>query len=205
MTQAPAEYFSPPFKNAHTALVFAFNFSGQHYDRPLMSRMADRFAGSGKGLVGLDGAAQAGMVRAEVKALGRLNEAIITARFAPRAIPCNCGAPCCSGKRQNTEWTNAVAWLSDHMRKTALAGCVSNAVLRREYVARYFTKKEARASLDDVAARHGIHRNTVAAHAAKVVAFLAGTRHGKDFTPGLEEVAMDAISERLMYSRMTLR
>ena len=83
---APTEA-EPLFINAHSALVFAFNFSGQCYDRPMMNRMAAPSVGTGKGLVGLDGAAQAGMIRGEVKSLGKLAEAILIARFAPHSMP----------------------------------------------------------------------------------------------------------------------
>ena len=31
----------PLFDSAHAALVYAFNYSGQAYDRPLMNRLAD--------------------------------------------------------------------------------------------------------------------------------------------------------------------
>ena len=76
------------FNSAHGALVFAFNFSGQAYDRPMMNRLATPSVGTGKGLVGLDGAGQSGFIRAEVKAMGKLSEAIIIARIAPRSTPC---------------------------------------------------------------------------------------------------------------------
>ena len=88
------------FRSTQDALLFAFRHAGQAYDRPLMLRMADASRGSGAGLAGLDGAAQAGMIRAEVAALGRLHEAVLVARFADRAIPCQCKAACCSGERR---------------------------------------------------------------------------------------------------------
>lgn len=88
------------FDNAHGALVFAFNFSGQCYDRPAMNRLATPAAGTGKGLVGLDGAAQAGFILAEVKGMGKLAEAILTARLAPRSMPCHCRSSCCASHRQ---------------------------------------------------------------------------------------------------------
>lgn len=59
------------FTRAHAALVFALNFASDCYDRPVMNRLADGPRAAGKGLAGLDGAAQAGMVRAEAEASGR--------------------------------------------------------------------------------------------------------------------------------------
>lgn len=196
---ATAEVFAPLFESAHGALVFAFNFSGQCYDRPMMNRLASPAVGSGKGLVGLDGAAQAGMIRAEVQTLGKLAEAIIIARIAPRSVPCHCRSACCAGHKPNKEWTDAISILADYVRTTALAGCTSNGMLRREYVVRHFTRKDDRISLEALAEKHDIARNTVSAHAAKVALLLGGAQPKKDKpgVPGLESAAMDAIEDRL--------
>ena len=196
---ATAELLEPLFESAHGALVFAFNFSGQCYDRPMMNRLASPAIGSGKGLVGLDGAAQAGMIRAEVQAMGKLAEAILIARIAPRSMPCSCRSSCCSGHKPNKEWTDAISVLADYVRTTALAGCTANGMMRREYVVRYFTRKDDRISLEALAEKHDIHRDTVSAHAAKVALLLGGAhpKKGKPGVPGLESAAMDAIEDRL--------
>lgn len=187
------------FTSAHGALVFAFNFSGQSYDRPAMNRLATPALGTGKGLVGLDGAAQAGFIRAEVKAMGKLAEAIIIARIAPRSTPCQCRSACCSGQKPNKEWTDAIATLSDHVRTTALAGCIANGLMRREYVVRCFSKKDDRISLETLAEKHDIARQTVSAHAGKVMAYFAGIQAKKDkpSVPGMEHIAFEAIEDRL--------
>lgn len=196
---ATAELLEPLFESAHGALVFAFNFSGQCYDRPMMNRLASPAIGSGKGLVGLDGAAQAGMIRAEVQAMGKLAEAILIARIAPRSMPCHCRQACCSGKKPNKEWTDAISFLADHVRTTALAGCTANGMLRREYVVRYFSRKDERVSLEVLAERHDVARNTVSAHASKVALLFGGTQAKKDkaAVPGFEAAAMNAIEDQL--------
>lgn len=187
------------FKSAHAALVFAFNFSGQAYDRPLLNRLAAPSVGTGKGLAGLDGAGQAGMIRAEVKRLREhtkdpLLESIIIARVAPNSVPCSCKSACCSGHRPNLEWTHAISVIADDIRRTALAGCTSNGLLRREYVVRYFTRKEARVSLDSIADRHECHRQTVSAHYGKVQTYMAGKRSGDK---GWESIAFEMMEDRL--------
>ena len=189
----------PLFVSAHSALVFAFNFSGQNYDRPMMNRLASPAVGTGKGLVGLDGAAQAGFVRAEVQGLGPLAEAILIARIAPRHMPCHCRSSCCGGKKANREWSNAIGYLADYVRTTALAGCTANGIMRREYVVRYFSRKEERTSLEDLSERHDVDRHTASAHASKVVVLFGGhqARKGAQPAPGLEAVAMEAIEHRL--------
>lgn len=201
---ATAEVLEPLFESAHGALVFAFNFSGQCYDRPMMNRLASPAFGSGKGLAGLDGAAQAGMIRAEVQAMGQLAEAILIARIAPRSVPCHCRSSCCSGKRPNWEWTNAIAFLADHVRQTAMHGCCSNGLMRRDYVERYFTRKGDRVSLEALAEKHDINRDTASGHFARVALLFGGAapKKGKPAEVGLEHVAMDAADQRLRSAGM---
>lgn len=189
---ATAEVLEPLFESAHGALVFAFNFSGQCYDRPMMNRLASPAFGSGKGLAGLDGAAQAGMIRAEVQAMGQLAEAILIARIAPRSVPCHCRSSCCSGHRPNKDWTDAISYLAEYVRTTALAGCTSNGLLRREYVLRYFTRKDDRISLEALAEKHDLNRQTVSAHASKVAKTIKE----------LESIAQSAAEDRLMAAGM---
>lgn len=187
------------FTSAHAALVFAFNFSGQCYDRPMMNRLAAPAIGSGKGLVGLDGAAQAGFIRAEVLSLGSLAEAILIARIAPRSMPCHCRQACCSGRKPNREWVMAVGHLAEQSRRSALSGCSANGIMRREYIARYFTAKDQRISLEALAERYDVDRNTASAHYAKVSTWLGGmpSRKDKPTVPGMEELATAAIDQRL--------
>lgn len=196
---AIAEVVEPLFENAHSALIFAFNFSGQTLDRPMMNRIAAPGVGSGKGLAGNDGAAQAGMIRREVQAIGRLGESILIARYAPRMSPCGCRASCCSGHKLNKEWADAIAYLSDHVRTTALAGCVANGLMRREYVIRYFTRKEERVSIDDLAEKYEVARNTVSAHASRVAVLFSGMPAKRDQPAvlGLESAAMNVIEDLL--------
>jgi hypothetical protein len=123
----------------------------------------------------------------------------LIARVAPRMTPCSCRSSCCSGYKPNKEWTDAIAILADHIRTTVFAGCVVNGLMRREYLVRYFTKKEDRASLEALAEKYDIVRNTVSAHNAKVAAWLGGVpaKKGKEAEPGLESLAMIAIEQRL--------
>lgn len=186
------------FSSGHDALVFAFNVSDQAYDRPMMNRLAAPSIGKG-GLAGLEAPAQAGMIRAEVKAMGKLAEAILIARVAPRMTPCSCRSSCCSGHKPNKEWTDAVAVLADHVLTAVFAGCVVNGLMRREYLVRYFTKKDERVSLEALAEKYDIARNTVSAHNAKVATWLGGVpaRKDKPAMLGMEQAAFDAIEDRL--------
>ncbi len=155
------------FKSAHSALTFAFHFSGQHYDRPAMNKLAAPTLGSGKGLVGLDGAGQAGMIRSRVHGLGVRMEAVLIARYAPATMPCDCRAPCCAGWKTNREWFDAVTELSDYVRDP-LAGTAANGLMRRLYVERFFAAKGKRQTIDEIAERGDINRQTAGQHYSKV-------------------------------------
>ena len=177
------------FTSASEALVFALNAAIQaDYPRPVMNKLAAPSTSTGHGLAGLDAAAQAGMVRAEIKQLGPLAEAVLFARYAPRGIPCACRAACCAGQKRNPEWINAISFLADYVRTTALAGCVTNGMMRQEYVVRYFSAK-GRISLEDLAEKHGIVINTVTAHIWKVSKALRTFEHA----------ANEAAEERLRF------
>ncbi len=179
------------FEDSFEALLFAFNYSGQSYNRPWMNRMAARAEGCvperKKGLFGLDGAAQAGMIRAEVRELGKIPEAILTARFAPHHFPCVCASACCSGKKANAEWVDAVALLADHMRAAALAKTGADYRMRRACVARFFSANAKKFSIEEIARACDVSRNTASAHVSRVARLLRT----------LEASAQDAIAERL--------
>ena len=187
------------FRSAHEALVFAFNVSVQAYDRPLMNRMADKMKG-GDGLHGLDAAAQAGMIRAQVKALGRISEAILTARFAPDSQPCSCGSPCCSKRKINSEWREAIGLIGDHMRLTALRECSTDSVLRSVYVTRYFTPKDKRVPIERIAKDHRIQWNTAQSHYNRISSTIGGSKSNKVNVVGLEASAINRLEDALKES-----
>lgn len=86
------------FKNPHDALMFALRFSAQQYAQTPLAKEMRRAAmgpgggaiGQGKGLVGLDGAAQAGIICARLDRLTPLQRACILARFSERVESCHC-------------------------------------------------------------------------------------------------------------------
>lgn len=81
----------PLFKSTHDALVFAFAYAGQQSPRtPMTSLMRSASIGSGKGLSGLDGAAQAGMILAEVCRLPDDQHNVIVARYDRATHECKC-------------------------------------------------------------------------------------------------------------------
>lgn len=181
---AVAAEIEPLFSSTHAALVFAFNFSHQAYDRPVMNRMADGPKRSGKGLVGLDGAGQAGMIRAAVDALGREEAMVITARFAPRRDRCACRRDCCSGWVPGREWRAAIDHLTEYVLRMALAGTVSHYRVRNGIVRRIFGDT---VNLGELAEHAGVGRDTMGDHAKRIAKHLVG----------IEGRAMKAIDDKL--------
>ncbi len=181
------------FETAHQALMFAFNFSASTLDRPLTSRMADKYRPTGKGLAGNDGAAQAGLILKRIEQhLSRLHQAILYARFAPREEAC----PCCNHPRARDEWMASIRVISDAAVASALTGHLTARALRDGLVARYFGQK---IHLQELAARAGVNRDTASNHNGMIVNWLRGTRAKirggecvKEGTMGEEQRAMDA-------------
>lgn len=80
-TEAIAE--EPLFPGgAYDALAFAFRFNAQQYAPTPCAKLMRGHIGSGKGLVGVDGAAQAGIIRGLIEPLAPWEKAAIAARFA---------------------------------------------------------------------------------------------------------------------------
>lgn len=189
------------FSTSHAALTFAMNFSCQQYDPPAMSKMMrGPMIGTGKGLVGLDGAAQAGMILAQLDDLPALHKAVLIARTAPNSLPCSCGARCCSGHRPNDDWTRAIAYITQEALGV-LAGCVSHYRLRRMIVEKCFG---AGSSISDMADKCGVSRDTASDHNARILRWLRGdkpTKHAVkrigDRKIGEEERAWESIDETL--------
>lgn len=208
LASVPAEAVkaAPLFPSAHAALTFALNYSMQQYNRPLMNRIAsgELTAGmapdGGKGLSGLDGAGQAGMIRAELARLSPIEQAVLVAHAAPSQVPCACGVACCSGWKTNPEWQDAMSVLTSAAASGALSGCVSNGRLRSALIQRIFGAKVTLAAL---AERHDVDENTAGAHHAKLKRWLFGVadRKGKDDVVGLHPQAYRALSDRLKACR----
>lgn len=187
------------FTSAHAALTFAHNFSRGSLDRPTMAKMADkRIGGSGKGLGGLDGAAQAGFILREMQDLSRLHQQILLARFLPRTAEC----PCCGHAVPAHDWLAAVREVSDGaMLAGILSGHMVNRAVRDGIVARHFGQK---VQLGDLAKRGNIHVNTVTDQNGKIVLWLRGSRLTKrgrgEFDAGVqgeEGRAMEQATGRL--------
>ena len=120
----------PLFESSKDALRFALNFSASAAPpTPYMSKaMAEVPASKGKAkdleeelakaarqwnlnpgpsLRGLTGAAQAGLIRAQLTKLDLVHQYILTVLMMVPTMPCSCGAPCCIGYRPIPRYVEA--------------------------------------------------------------------------------------------------
>lgn len=135
----------PLFSSVHSALVFAFHYSMQAYEPSLLGRLLkrreDEFAVKGKGLVGMDGAAQAGFILREVAALHEAERSVIIAR------------------RSTDEKERLLAMMALIQPVMACLGTgIHHYRIVDALVQRYFGKK---GNLKILAERSGIHPNTM--------------------------------------------
>lgn len=155
----------PIFRSVHGALKFALNYThGSLKQSSLAQMMCDR-GGGGRGLGGLDGAAQAGMIRAELERLAPLRKQLLTARHVSPTEPCSCRAPCCRGWRENSEWKQAVDYLTEYVLVAGLSGMVSHFRLRRLLVCRYFGAGQ---TFTSIAATCGVDRDTASGYNKRI-------------------------------------
>lgn len=99
----------PLFKSTHDALIFAFQYSHQQSPKtPMTSLMRSAQIGSEKGLSGVDGAAQSGMILAEVCRLQDDQHNVIVARYGHVLHECRH----CEQDAPSDEWRSAIAELS---------------------------------------------------------------------------------------------
>lgn len=188
------------FTSADSALRFAFSYSTQQYSPTPMARaMRGGNVGTGKGLAGVDGAGQAGMLRSELRDFSVLHQAVLIAQFAPAVLPCDCTAPCCSGTKPNREWGEAVSFLTEHTAYL-FAGSLSHYRLRRILIERHFGAHKGtdgkKISLERVAEHCGVHRQTASTHHQKLLNYLRGKK-GIGGEVGIQAIALQRADELL--------
>lgn len=150
------------FKNSHEALTFAFNFSSQQYALSPMSKLVDTgIVGSGKGLVSQDGAAQAGMIRAQVAKLSCEQRACIIARYSPRFVECQC---CGSRDKVLQEYQEAISTLGQWAVSTFTGMSVR---IAREYVVRSYFERDL--TIKAIAHQSRVAKTTLYDYRSKIV------------------------------------
>lgn len=198
----------PLFSSAHAAIVFALNYNHQQYDKPLMNRLSWGAMPQGKGLSGVDGAAQAGMIRGMIGRLSDLECAMLIAYCAPKQVPI-------PGSHQaikivdnkqvrlpqwsvNPEYQAALRQIAGTYQIHALASVDNQSVqaTRLALVARCFGE---RVSLVEFSEKQGIPYRTVKRMHASVRDYLLGKRggYGQEATVGAIQQAMNKVENML--------
>ncbi|MGE5650935.1 MAG: hypothetical protein ACM34A_12130 [Bacillota bacterium] len=148
------------FKNATEALLFAYRFSSQQYAQsPHAKLMKAGMVGSGKGLVSLDGAGQAGFIRGEIDRMESLPRSCIIARYSIKYDECKC----CGGEKMLDEYKEAVANLSEWATQWITGMSVRS--MRHAIIRAYF---ERGVSIKDIADRLNVPKSTAYDQKAKI-------------------------------------
>lgn len=175
-------------KSAKEAVVFALNFSDHQYALSPMAAFLKHSGGSGRGLKGLDGAGQAGMIWAEITLLPYFQAFAIIARCTHHRVRCTCGQPCCGGWRSSEVWREVTSQLCD-LAIQATPDHISNRRLRLASTEKVFG---AKVTLDEVADNVGVSKSTAARQHAKIKDYLRTIEHQgwEKLTAALEEKGM---------------
>lgn len=192
----------PLFKSAHDALRFAFNFSSQQYERPLMNRLMDSHAKhASKGLLGVDGAAQAAMIINQVLRMPDLSQYIIFAQYAPLTLDCECGKGCCAGTKPNIHWDEAIREISRASVTGATSGVLSYRHLRETIVRKLFGDKTSRGDILKAAEFCGLEERQAYRHQSAIKLWLDGPNRGS--TKGVRVEAGIQIDSLLTEAKIT--
>lgn len=141
------------FKKPDEAVIFALRFTSQQYAQSEMAKLLKSSSrASAKGLVGLDGAGQAGFVLARLERMDPKHKACVVARYSPRTIDCKC----CGQPAPKVEYREAIDQLADHVSQY-LSGALSVRRIRYAIVQEFF---ERRRSIGKVADEVGVPRRT---------------------------------------------
>lgn len=187
----------PLFNSAERAIKFALTFEGRP-ERPAMNRsyvspISDGIKQAGSRLSGLDGAAQAGIIRTKMRALGKTADAILIARSAPRTVRCHgCG---CDTKRHPV-WQSAINYLTDEVGPMLKSRGYVVRELRELLVMRAFGESIL---LKDIGDKFELDEKTMTAYNGKVTRWLKGQKanHHSDAMEGVENAAWRDIESAL--------
>nr|WKF58809.1 hypothetical protein HUO10_003310 [Paraburkholderia busanensis] len=180
------------FKDAKEAIVFALHFSDEQYAKSPMAMFLARGAhGSGRGLSGLDGSGQAGMVMAEIIRLNYAEALTLIARCSAKRLRCTCGSPCCSKWTPNPIWTMATSQLCD-VSLSAVGTGMSSRAIRLAATEKFFGQK---LSIQEIADFCSVSRKTAGEHNARI----------KEFLKDLEGLAWFNFTDRMESAGMLIR
>lgn len=162
------------FASYQEALIFAFNYCDQQYAKSLMARLYAKI-GSGKGLSGIDGAGEAGMIMADVMRLSQCEQDVLCVRYTMIKSFCKC----CGHEVNVPQVTEALSRLEVYVKSAhysnneienkKVVGVINsiNLALIRAVIYDYFGLASY-GSINDLATRYEIHRETASKYASYI-------------------------------------
>lgn len=166
------------FDSVGQALRFAFLFKASVKGASVPGAVS---IGSGRGLVGLDGAGEAGNIKRLIGDLPKVQAAALQARFSERVAAC----PCCMAEAPAAEWLGCCVLLSG-VAMGAASSCHEKLAL--DLTMRHFGDK--RLTFEMLGGRYGCSADQVRKINNKVAAALRAVEHA----------AQAKISDRLIAS-----
>jgi hypothetical protein len=161
------------FETIEDALRFAFESTERGAGQGTLARLQKPRGGPVVFDDRLERVGTRGVIRRRLETLSDLHQAILVARFAPRSFPCSCRSECCSGRRRNREWAEAVGAV---VSAAGAATDVEKRGLVEGAVKRWCGAEKVDLGL--LADRCGVHRNTAGKHAKAVTKWLHETELG---------------------------
>jgi hypothetical protein len=150
---------SPPFVSTESAVRFALNRDGSPA-QPLFTKMLSEGAMRiTRGWSAIDAATQAGLILCALRQIQRVKFSTLVAKSSPATLPCSCRSACCSGRKINFQWREALGELAIESHSIVDATLpVRRALLVKIYGRGYthLTKiaKEFNEELDTVTVQH---------------------------------------------------
>lgn len=187
------------FGSARAAIKFCVGYAGNP-KRPASNRMLDGPSGGGRGLSGVDGAAQAGIISSRMKELGEVLQSVLIARCATRMSKCECKRPCCSGDYINPVWLQAVNFLSQIAYEKPCS-CHASLFLRTMLVRKVFGEQH---TFVELAEECELDRDAVSAHHARIHRWVNGQKATGIYasSEGIESIAWERIETSLRAARI---
>lgn len=172
------------FRSVYDALRFAYNFNG---DNTVSALLVVPPAGNGKGLGGLDGAAEAGNIKRIVRSCGIKAEMLIVARFSPPTIRRVIN----KGVYLSLAWKTAIRHISRLIDHDCFHGR-GGEEYQFQVVAKVFNFNKN--SIEDISKSAGIPRSTAYEHFRLAKKLIVGFRTGKK---GMLQVAIEEVDGKL--------
>lgn len=194
---ASVETNTAPFPDAYHAIRFAYTRDGSP-QRPSWTRMAEG-ARDFQALQPIDAAAQAGMVLQALRNIEKTERAVLVAKAAPHVVACFCRRDCCSGRRMNRPWHEAISLLAEESGEIVppKAGrSVRSAILIKIYA--------GNVSLLKIADKASLDPETVAKYHRAILRWLRGAPPGprQPPIPGIESSAWEHAEDALRDAKL---